>query len=411
MSTKSLSLIILPLLLLGAQWQSLNGPPAGRADDMCMGYDPYIPAWVIYAADQTHKLYKSTDEGELWQVPTQDDQVDNPVCVICEPNNAQVVYIGRDDGETQPPDPLKVVYKSEDGGINWDFVNQNGDITNRFPRCFAMDPTNSQIVYAGFHAGGGSICLYKTTNGGITWNSCGDFPQSVSVRDIYIKPDNPNILYVATSEGIKKSTDGGTNWSTLPAPPNSNDIYSLTINNDLPDPTLFVGNALGYDAWIYYTTDDGANWFLGMHTQSEYFAVPTGIAVEENQQGQIMYATFYEAGFYKSTDGGSSWNINNKGLVDLRLLSLLQHSANGSKIFVGGDRAIYIDYGHGWLEKTKGMKLVDINDVSALAGNICVTAGEVSQTIASKGINKSDDAGENWRWIYFDHGLKITDVE
>ncbi len=40
MVAKSLTLIILPLLLLAAEWQSLNGPPAGRADDMSMGWDP-----------------------------------------------------------------------------------------------------------------------------------------------------------------------------------------------------------------------------------------------------------------------------------------------------------------------------------------------------------------------------------
>ena len=71
-------IIVLPLLLVAAEWQSLDGPPAGRADDMSMGL--YESEWVLYAADQTHKLYKSTNEGELWAVPTQDDRVDNPTC-------------------------------------------------------------------------------------------------------------------------------------------------------------------------------------------------------------------------------------------------------------------------------------------------------------------------------------------
>jgi len=286
--------------------------------------------------------------------------------VITDPNEAWTVYIGMNDGETQPPDPLKVVYKSEDGGQNWTFVNQNGDITNRFPLCFAMDPTNSSIVYAGFHASGGSICLYKTTNGGTTWNPCGDFPQSVSVRDIYIKPDDPNILYLATNNSVYKSADGGTNWSTLPTPPNSNDIYSLTINNDLPSPTLFVGNALGYDAWIYYTTDDGENWFLGMYTQAEHTVMPTGIEIEENTLGGVMYATFYETGFYKSTDGGGSWEPNNKGIIDLQLLSLLQHPADGSKIFAGGEFSVYktTNCGNVWREIIYGFKLSNFKQIS-----------------------------------------------
>jgi len=68
--------IILPFIVLAVEWQSLNGPPAGRADDMSMGQ--HAGQFIIYAADETHKLYKSTNEGELWQVPTYDERVDNP---------------------------------------------------------------------------------------------------------------------------------------------------------------------------------------------------------------------------------------------------------------------------------------------------------------------------------------------
>ena len=101
-------LITLPLILLSAEWQPLNGPPAGRADDMSMGWDPIHNYWVIYAADKTHKLYKSVDGGELWDSIYTHEAVVNPVCVICDPNEADTVYIGKKD--TTP------VWKSTDGG-------------------------------------------------------------------------------------------------------------------------------------------------------------------------------------------------------------------------------------------------------------------------------------------------------
>jgi hypothetical protein len=55
-------LISLPLIVFSVEWQSLDGPPAGRADDMSIGL--YQGEWVVYAADGTHKLYKSTNEGD-----------------------------------------------------------------------------------------------------------------------------------------------------------------------------------------------------------------------------------------------------------------------------------------------------------------------------------------------------------
>ncbi len=93
MFKKSLIIIALPLMLFAAQWQSLNGPPAGRADDMSIGWDPIHSYWAIFAADRTHKLYKSINEGEYWDsIPTviPNPDIINPTCVITDENDAHV---------------------------------------------------------------------------------------------------------------------------------------------------------------------------------------------------------------------------------------------------------------------------------------------------------------------------------
>src|SRR5579871_2619270 len=89
----------------------------------------------------------------------------------------------------------------------------------------AVDPTNSQIVYAGAAQGG----IWKTTNGGGTWTPLTDTQASLSVGSITLDPQNHLTIYVGTGEennaidsyygeGILKSTDGGNTWTNYPGP-------------------------------------------------------------------------------------------------------------------------------------------------------------------------------------------------
>ncbi|MBN2620232.1 hypothetical protein JXB22_03995, partial [candidate division WOR-3 bacterium] len=128
---------ILPLLLVAAEWQSLDGPPAGRADDMSIGWHEGAEEWHIYAADSSHKLYKSADEGELWE-PITDEHIIQPTCVITRPGDVQVVYIGKSESSSPP----EVVWWSQNGGQTWEdrSGSEQHHITNTEPLCFAMDP-------------------------------------------------------------------------------------------------------------------------------------------------------------------------------------------------------------------------------------------------------------------------------
>jgi len=80
-----------------------------------MSMGQHAGQFIIYAADQTHKLYKSVNEGEYWDsLPPPEypnANIVNPTCVITDVNNAQVVYIGKNSDVP--------VWKSEDGGQTW----------------------------------------------------------------------------------------------------------------------------------------------------------------------------------------------------------------------------------------------------------------------------------------------------
>jgi len=163
---KQTLIIAIPVILLGygvGGWQSLDGPPAGRADDMSIG--EYGGTYYLFAADKTHRLYRSFNLGVTWDSIWQPENVDHPTCVVTHKDNGRIVFIGRYD-----PDLMYHVMKSEDGGESW--VPKVNGITNHKPQCFAMHPEDPNIVFLGCLKDGDGVVdeIFKTTNGGTDWS-------------------------------------------------------------------------------------------------------------------------------------------------------------------------------------------------------------------------------------------------
>jgi len=94
-------------------WQWMNGPYVGRAGDISIGSAGLDK--VLYAADEYAYLYRSTNEGQLWEkIPS----LSTPTCVVVAPNNPNITYTG---GAWK-------VYKTIDRGLNWEFKSQGSDL-------------------------------------------------------------------------------------------------------------------------------------------------------------------------------------------------------------------------------------------------------------------------------------------
>lgn len=103
------------------------------------------------------------------------------------------------------------IYRTEDQGMHWEHVTHNYNINT--VRALSIHPNNPDIVIASAEGE-----LWKTADGGVTWNIMGDAVFQaiyITAYDILFNPTNPEIVYAACEQGFFRSTDGGNNWTEI----------------------------------------------------------------------------------------------------------------------------------------------------------------------------------------------------
>jgi photosystem II stability/assembly factor-like uncharacterized protein len=185
-------------------------------------------------------------------------------------------------------------------------------------------------------AGGG---VWKTTNGGVTWAPIFDDQRVSSIGSVAVAPSNADIVWVGTGEsnnlrssswgdGIHKSLDAGATWTHMGLP-HSQHIARIVVHPTNPD-IVFVAAmgplwSGGGERGFYKTTDGGSTWRNTL-SAGPYTGV-TDIALDPRNP-DVIYATTYqrdrraysfvaggpESGIWKSTDGGERWEPLTAGL-------------------------------------------------------------------------------------------------
>jgi photosystem II stability/assembly factor-like uncharacterized protein len=257
----------------------------GNETFSALGLDPtdlniiYVGSRYNFSDGTPGRLFKSTDGGKSWDTLIVDYGAIFLGIVVSPQNNA-IVYAA----------PWGII-KSQDGGKTWQ-EQDNGIIT--FPgethvATLVMDPVNSNILYAGTGGLSGGK-MYKTTNGGVSWNIIGKDSVVNGIISIAITPTNSNIIYAGTAgNGILwKSTDSGESWKRTGLGETDEIIYSLYI--DLIKPNII---------------------FSGMT--------------------YIRGAPL--SGIWKSTDGGEEWASFNQGLPDSSSVMYIIESSFGLNIY------------------------------------------------------------------------------
>jgi photosystem II stability/assembly factor-like uncharacterized protein len=207
-------------------------------------------------------IYKSTDAGKTWQNKGL-EKTGRIGRVVVHPKNADVVYAAA-LGHVYGPQQERGVYRTKDGGKNWDrvlFVNENTGAID-----LAIDQSNPAILYAAFwqinintwglRSGGTSGGVYRSKDGGDTWELLnekifGQKDRPVGKIAIAVSQSNPKVVYALfelESPALYRSADSGETWALQSndhsmderapyytritiAPDNENEIHTIGVKH------------------------------------------------------------------------------------------------------------------------------------------------------------------------------------
>lgn len=412
-------------------WVRTGGPLGGLGYDIRM-----VPGDLdtLLVSDAWAGVFKSVDGGANW-LPSNDgitvrtggtgDAI--PIfCLTIDPADQNIVWAGTQN--------MRGIFKSTDGGATWTRKDRGIQEADGITfRGFAVDPTNSNVVYAAaelsswvwnngqsrngreFDMVGGVV--YKTTDGGESWIEV--WRGDNLARYILIDPRNTEVLYLSTGifdreaansdpqaglpggEGVLKSTDGGVTWMNINNGLNNLYIGSLFMHPSNPDILLAgTGNNQYHDqAGVYLSEDGGATWNQVLRDdiiESVEFA---------SSNPSIAYAGSASA-IYRSEDGGQMWkrvsggDENGWGAPGIRAgfpIDFQVDPRNPDRIFAneyGGGNFLSEDGGQTWVDASRGY-------TGAQVRAIAVDPNQPGRVIAAarSGIFISYDGGSNWQGL------------
>jgi photosystem II stability/assembly factor-like uncharacterized protein len=252
----------------------------GRIADIAVSHSDKS-TW--YVAAGSGGLWKTNNSGITWQ-PVFDAQASYSIgTVSIDPNNSNVIWVGT--GENVSGRHVgwgDGVYKSIDGGKTW----QNMGLTkSEHIGKILVDPRNSDIVFVAAEgplwSSGGDRGLFKTEDGGKSWQLTLNIDDNTGVTDIEFDPSNPDVIYAAAYQRRRHT------WALLSGGPKSG-VYK-SVDNGTSFRQLKTGLPKGDMGKI-------------------------GLAVTP-ANSELVYATIEadskEKGFYRSMDRGESWEKRN----------------------------------------------------------------------------------------------------
>ncbi|MBX7170306.1 MAG: hypothetical protein K1X72_05060 [Pyrinomonadaceae bacterium] len=322
-----------------------------------------------YAAVASGGVWKTVNGGTTWTPVFENEGSYSIGAIALDPKNPSTVWVGTGEHNSQRSVGYgDGVYKSEDGGRSWRNV---GLKTSEHIGKIVIDPRDSNVVFVAAQgplwSGGGERGLYKTTDGGKTWKAVIPGTENTGATDVVIDPSNPDIMYAATwqrrrhyytlinggpESAIYKSVDGGNTWNRLRGglPPGDLGRIGLAVSPVNPNVVYATVEASGTLSGIFRSNDKGATWertspniaqgmYYGqiiadpknvdrIYIPNVVFQVsddagrtqrPLGerlkhvdnhaIWVDPNNTNYMIVGC--DGGIYESLDGGANWNFKN----------------------------------------------------------------------------------------------------
>ena len=335
------------------------GPAAysGRISDLAVNPDNTSEYYVGVASGG---LWKTTNHGTTFEPIFDDQPVFSIGCLAMDPNNSNIVWVGTGENNTQRNLAYgDGVYKTTDGGKT--FTNMGLKTSSQIGKIM-IDPRNSNVVYVAAQGQawgpGGERGLYKTTDGGKSWNRILEIGDYTGVSDMEMDPRNPDILYAASHQrerrvyskidggpesAIYKSEDAGATWRKLSKGLPKGDVgrIGLALAPSNPDIVYAVIELPDNKGGFYRSVDLGESWEKRSNKVSGSPQYYNELYADPKNPDLVILMDTRNA---LSSDGGKTWqNIEGKNKhVDNHVIWI--DPDNTDHYLVGCDGGLYETY-------------------------------------------------------------------
>ncbi len=365
----------------GLEWVSV-GPVMNGARAACVQGDPSRPG-TLYAAFGPGTLWKTTDNGLTWKSIFENQSAPGIGDVALAPSRPETIWLGTGVDLKKPRNftmPGTGVFRSDDGGATWRNLGlRNSDHIGKID----VHPVNPDVAFVAVHGrywtADPNRGLYRTLDGGLTWEHVLYVNERTGANDVVIAPSDPSVVYATTwenypgvsgpSSGVWKSEDAGKTWRRLggglPDGPKTGRI-GIAVSAVNPAKAYVLVDNLNKGetkaAEVYRTTDGGTTWsrthaadlfifpsigwyfadiYLNPKDDEEVYAL--GVRIARSQDGGRNFSLL----------GGDVYHLfpNPAETLHLDHCELWIDPGNPDHLAVGNDGGVYTSFDRGktWL--------------------------------------------------------------
>lgn len=370
-------------------------PGIGRVN--CIAFHP-TDVNTIWVGLPSGGLWVTTNGGSTW-APLSDGLPAIGVSgIVIHPTTPNTIWILTGDGDAGDTKSIGVL-KSTNGGVTWNSTGLSWDVTQNVRGYkLIMDPANTSELWAVTTDG-----LYRTTNGGTSWTSM----IAGSFRDLEFKPGTPNTMYLSSSNSFYRSTDGGVNWTLITSGlPTGEDRVEIGVT---PNNTNYVyllcgpGGASGSGTYrgLYRSTDSGLNFSLRSSTPNILGSQSDGsgsgnqawydlaIAVNRSNAESVIAGGINT---WRSTNGGSTWSITSHWYIPSGLpythadIHALEINPLNNRLYCGSDGGIFYsdNFGTSWVDISSDLEPTQWYKIAGIQSNANLIIGGTQDNGSNK---------------------------
>lgn len=292
---------------------------SGRIADLAVNPENSSEFYVAAAAGG---VWKTTNAGITFNSVFDNEGSYSIGCITMDPTNHNVIWVGTGENNNQRSVSFgDGVYKSIDGGETWTNL---GLKSSEHIGMITVDPNNPDVVYVAAYgpvwSSGGERGIYKTNDGGKTWERILFVSDFTGFNEIHLDPRDSKVLYATAHQrirkqwtylgggpesGIYKSTDAGKTWNTINKglPTGDKGRIGMAISPANPEIIYAVVEAQEGKGGFYKSTNRGASWqkMNSVSTSGNYYQEVVPDPLDENRV--YLNNTFTQV----STDGGKTF--------------------------------------------------------------------------------------------------------